>query len=75
MMARRPWRGASRARNHHAYEGNVAAYLRSGALEVLLKDWSLPYADIFAVYQERQQLAAKVRALSISWPSAFRVGP
>lgn len=41
---------------------DAAAYLRSGRLCPVLEDWSLPGADIFAVYPERLNLSAKVSA-------------
>lgn len=39
---------------------DVRAHLKSGRLVPVLKDWSLPGADIYAVYPERANLAAKV---------------
>jgi DNA-binding transcriptional LysR family regulator len=36
-------------------------YVRNGQLEVLLQDHSLPAADIYAVYAQRQNQAAKIR--------------
>ena len=42
-------------------EWDLARHLRSGRLEVLLEGWSLPPADISAVYPERHHLSAKVR--------------
>lgn len=41
---------------------DAAPYLRSGRLCPVLGDWSLPGADIFAVYPERLNLSAKVSA-------------
>lgn len=43
-------------------EWDVRAYLDSGALQRVLPDWSLPDADVFAVYPERTNLSAKVSA-------------
>ena len=43
-------------------EWNVAADLAGGALEEVLPGWSLPPADIHAVYAERLNLSAKVSA-------------
>ena len=40
---------------------DVGQYLDSGVLTRLLPDWSLPAADIYAVYPERLNLSAKVR--------------
>ena len=43
-------------------EWDIAKYLRSGRLELLLEDYALPPADIYAVYPERHNLSAKVGA-------------
>lgn len=43
-------------------EWDIARYLRSGRLELLLEDYALPPADIYAVYPERHNLSAKVAA-------------
>lgn len=43
-------------------EWDVQAHLRSGALRVVLPEWSLPSADVYAVYGERLNLSAKVGA-------------
>lgn len=40
---------------------DVAAYLRSGALQQILPDWTDPAADIHAIYPQRHLLSAKVR--------------
>lgn len=42
-------------------EWDAARFLRSGRLEVLLEDYELPAADIYAVHSPKQNLAAKVR--------------
>jgi len=42
-------------------EWDLARYLRSGRLELLLQDYALPPADIHAVFPERHHLSAKVR--------------
>ena len=42
-------------------EWDAARFMRSGRLEVLLEDYALPSADIYAVYSQKQNLAAKVR--------------
>jgi DNA-binding transcriptional LysR family regulator len=39
----------------------VSEHLRSGALVRLLEDWTLPNADIFAVYLERHRLSARLQ--------------
>ena len=41
----------------------AAPMLRSGRLEPVLADWSLPSADIYAVFPSRSHLSAKTRAL------------
>jgi len=41
-------------------EWDVHAHLKSGALRLVLPEWSLPSADIYAVYGERMTLSAKV---------------
>jgi DNA-binding transcriptional LysR family regulator len=43
-------------------EWDATTYLQSGRLKQLLLDWSLPPADIYAVYPERLNLTAKVTA-------------
>jgi LysR family transcriptional activator of dmlA len=43
-------------------EWDVRTHLHSGALKMVLPDWSLPSADAFAVYGERLTLSAKVTA-------------
>jgi len=42
-------------------EWEVGQYIDSASLARLLADWSLPPADIYAVYPERLNLSAKVR--------------
>ena len=41
----------------------AAPLLRSGLLKPVLSDWSLPPADIYAVFPTRSNLSAKTRAL------------
>ncbi|MDR3399743.1 MAG: LysR family transcriptional regulator [Pandoraea sp.] len=43
---------------------DVGAYLQSGALQMVLPDWSLPAADIKLVYPTKSHLSAKTRALA-----------
>ena len=43
-------------------EWDVQAHLNSGALKLVLPEWSLPVADVYAVYVERMNLSAKVSA-------------
>lgn len=42
-------------------EWDAAPFVRDGQLEVLLDDYALPPADIYAVYPQKQNLAAKIR--------------
>jgi DNA-binding transcriptional LysR family regulator len=42
-------------------EWDVAPYLRSGALQRVLPNWSDPSADIHAIYPQRHHLSATVR--------------
>ena len=43
-------------------EWDVARYLRSGRLVQVLADHQTPPADIYAIYPQRHQTAARVRA-------------
>src|SRR5690606_18127046 len=43
-------------------EWDVARYLRSGRLRQVLPEWSLPPADVVAVYPARQYMPARTRA-------------
>ncbi len=43
-------------------EWDIAKYLRSGRLRPVLEQWHTPPADIYVVYPQRHQLAARVRA-------------
>ena len=43
-------------------EWDVQAHLNSGALKLVLPEWSLPAADVYGVYVERMNLSAKVSA-------------
>jgi DNA-binding transcriptional LysR family regulator len=43
-------------------EWDAHPYLRSGRFKLVLPDWSLPPADIYAVYSQRLNLSAKVTA-------------
>lgn len=43
-------------------EWDIAKYLESGRLRQVLEDWQTPPADIHAVYPQRLQTAARVRA-------------
>lgn len=40
---------------------DVARFIQSGRMEVLLQDYALPSADIYAIYLQKNNLAAKVR--------------
>ena len=43
-------------------EWDAAPFVRSGELVVLLEDYALPPADLYAVYPQKQNLPAKTRA-------------
>ncbi len=43
-------------------EWDIARYLRSGRLKQVLENWKTPPADIHAVYPQRHQTSARVRA-------------
>lgn len=43
-------------------EWDAASFVRNGQLEVLLEDYDLPDAAIYAVYPQKQNLPAKVRS-------------
>jgi LysR family transcriptional activator of dmlA len=43
-------------------EWDIARYLRSGRLKQVLENWKTPPADIHAVYPQRHQVSARVRA-------------
>lgn len=43
-------------------EWDLTKYLRTGRLQLVLEDYALPPADLFAVYPDRHNLSAKVRA-------------
>lgn len=43
-------------------EWDIARYLRSGRLRQVLEQWQTPPADIYAVYPQRHQTSARVRA-------------
>jgi DNA-binding transcriptional LysR family regulator len=49
--------------------------VRGGQLEVVLDDYALPPADIYAVYPQRQYLAAKVRVFVDFLTARFERGP
>jgi DNA-binding transcriptional LysR family regulator len=56
-------------------EWDANTYLQSGRLRALLSDWSLPPADIYAVYPERLNLSAKVTAFVAFLESFLNQGP
>lgn len=45
-------------------EWDIAKYLRSGRLEIVLGDYDAPPADIYAVYPQQHKSAAKIRAFT-----------
>lgn len=52
-------------------EWDIARYLRSGRLQVLLEDYAAPPADIFAVYPERHSSSSRVRAFTEFLATSF----
>ncbi len=57
-------------------EWDVADYIRSGELRILLADWELPPADIYLVFQTKENLSAKTRALidfMVTWFEEHRL--
>ena len=58
-------------------EWDAAKYLDSGRLQVVLPDYSLPAADLYAYYPSRRQQPARVRAfidfLAQSIPTTLRI--
>ena len=54
-------------------EWDIAKYLRSGRLHLVLENWQTPPADIHAVYPQRLQTAARVRAFVDFLVDAFTV--
>lgn len=52
-------------------EWDVAPFLRSGRLRVLLEDWQLPPADVYIVFPTKNHLSAKTRALVDFMTKAF----
>lgn len=53
-------------------EWDIAKYLRSGRLQLVLADYAAPPADIFAVYPERHHRSAKVRCFVDFLLASFR---
>jgi DNA-binding transcriptional LysR family regulator len=45
-------------------EWDIAKYVRTGRLKILLEDYATPDADIFAVYSERNARSPRVRAFT-----------
>ena len=43
-------------------EWDIAKYLHSGRLQLVLENWQTPPADIYAIYPQRLQTAARVKA-------------
>lgn len=53
-------------------EWDLARYLRSGRLQLVLEDYRLPPADIYAVFPTRHHLSAKVRVFVDFLVAAFQ---
>jgi len=56
-------------------EWDVARYLRSGRLVAVLPQWDTPEADIHAVYPQRLNLSARVRAFVDFLAESLASGP
>jgi LysR family transcriptional regulator, transcriptional activator for dmlA len=52
-------------------EWDIAKYLHSGRLQRVLENWQTPPADIYAVYPQRLQTAARVKAFVEHLTEAF----
>lgn len=52
-------------------EWDIAKYLASGRLQQVLANWQTPPADIYAIYPQRHQTAARVRAFVDFLVNAF----
>lgn len=52
-------------------EWDVAKYLHNGRLKLVLENWQTPPADIYAIYPQRLQTAARVKALVSHLSEAF----
>ncbi|THF55376.1 LysR substrate-binding domain-containing protein [Pseudothauera rhizosphaerae] len=52
-------------------EWDLAKYLHSGRLQTVLPEWTLPPADLYAVYPARRNLPARVRAFIDALLDAF----
>ena len=55
-------------------EWSITPYVRSGQLRLVLEDWQFPSGDIYAVYSERSNLSAKLRAFVDFLTNRFRTG-
>jgi DNA-binding transcriptional LysR family regulator len=51
---------------------DAAPYFRSGRLQPILEDWTLPAADIYIVYPNKANLSAKTRVFSDFMLETFR---
>jgi LysR family transcriptional regulator, transcriptional activator for dmlA len=56
-------------------EWDIARYLRSGRLVQVLPNWETPEADIHAVYPQRLQMSARVRAFVDFMAESLAAGP
>lgn len=50
-------------------EWDIAKYLRSGRLQIVLEEYASPPADIYAVYPEKHKLSSKVKVFT-EFPAA-----
>ncbi|MES2259910.1 MAG: LysR family transcriptional regulator [Pseudomonadota bacterium] len=53
-------------------EWDIAKYLRSGRLQIVLEDYASPPADIYAVYHEKHKMSAKVKVFTEFLAASFR---
>ena len=54
---------------------DIARYLKSGRLRLVLPNWQTPPADVHAVYPVQLQSAARVRAFVEHLEKSFRDAP
>lgn len=52
-------------------EWDIAKYLRSGRLQIVLEDYASPPADIYAVYPEKHKLSSKVKVFTEFLAASF----
>ncbi|SFU37496.1 LysR family transcriptional regulator [Pseudoduganella namucuonensis] len=55
-------------------EWDIAKYLRSGRLQIVLEDYASPPADIYAVYHEKHRMSPRVKVFTEFLAASFQ-GP